>query len=64
MFFLLLVKRTEKKATHPQALSPYNPTAGYPLDVNSGNKASICCLYEVGTEKRHKGTDIGSYTHS
>lgn len=50
VFFLLLVKRTGKKATQPQALSPYNPTAGYPLDVNSGNKASICCLYEVGAE--------------
>ncbi len=51
MFFLLVVKRTqEKKATQPQALSPYNPTAGYPLDVNSGSKASICCIYEVGAE--------------
>lgn len=65
VFSFLLVKRTEeKKATQPQALSPYNPTAGYPLDVNSGNKASICCLYEVGTEKRHKGMDRASHTHS
>lgn len=58
-FFFLLVKRTQekKKATQPQALSPYNPTAGYPLDVNSGNKASICCSYKVGAEQMHKDPD-------
>lgn len=47
---------TVKKAAQPEALGPYNPTAGYLLDVNSGNKASICCLYEVGTEAQRQGS--------
>lgn len=40
---VLLLKGTQKKGTQPEALAPYNPTAGYVLDVNGGNKASICC---------------------
>lgn len=55
---------TEKKARQPQALGPYNPIAGYPFDVNRGNKASFCSLYEVGAEWRHKEKNKASHTHT
>ena len=39
----------------PEAMSPCYPTSGYLLDVNSGNKASICWTYEVGTKVQRQG---------
>jgi len=54
-------KNFKKEATQPQALSPYNPTAGSPLDINNGGKASICCLGEVGAGE--KQGDAHTHTH-